>query len=134
MHTRQDEGRIALLLWMVPKYTDCGLPLFASTIATPVLRKEASMASTRIDASLKSRSACSTPKASRRYFASPLFREVERMKVRGFSGGDVTTGRTLTLPSPLQRERRKTNLLHVQHGIDKFENNGFTRAVKQWRR
>jgi len=24
------------------------------------------------------------------------------MKVRGFSGGDVTTGRTVTLPSPLQ--------------------------------
>src|SRR4029077_14957066 len=54
MQTRQDEGRIALLLWMVPKYTDCGLPLFASTIATPVLRREASIASTRIDASLKS--------------------------------------------------------------------------------
>src|SRR6267378_2092563 len=95
------------------------------------------MASTRINASLKSRSACSTPKALHRYFASPLFCEGERMKVRGFSGGDVTTGRTLTLPSPLQRERRKrrkTNLLHVQHGIDKFENNGFTRSVKQWTR
>ena len=55
--------------------------------------------------------------------------------MRGFSGGDVTTCRTLTLPSPLQRERRKrrkTDLLCVQHGIDKFENNGFTRAVKQW--
>ena len=56
------------------------------------------------------------------------------MKVRGFSGGDVTTGRTLTLPSPLQRERRatrKTDMLRVQRGIDKFENNGFNRAGKQ---
>src|SRR5215475_15985126 len=32
---------------------DCGLPLFASTIATPVLRKEASMASTRIYRNVK---------------------------------------------------------------------------------
>jgi hypothetical protein len=49
------------------------------------------------------------------------------MKVRGFSGGDVTTGGTLTLPSPLQRERRATrkiDMLRVQRGIDKFENNG----------
>src|SRR6187551_3308586 len=53
MQTRHDEGRIALLLWMVPKYTDCGLPLFASTIATPVLRREASMASTRIYRNVK---------------------------------------------------------------------------------
>ena len=37
--------------------------------------------------------------------------------MRGFSGGDVTTGRTLTLPSPLQRERqatRKTDVFRVQ--------------------
>src|SRR5262252_6004990 len=53
MQTRQDDGRIALLLWMVPKYTDCGFPLFASTIATPVLRKEASMARTRIYRNVK---------------------------------------------------------------------------------
>src|SRR5215471_18453221 len=32
---------------------DCGLPLFASTIATPVLRREASMASTRIYRNVK---------------------------------------------------------------------------------
>src|SRR5437016_2684625 len=53
MQTKQDEGRIALLLWMVPKNTDCGLPLFASTIATPVLRRDASMASTRIYRNVK---------------------------------------------------------------------------------
>src|SRR3954463_8023436 len=53
MQTKQDEGRIALLLWMVPKNTDCGLPLLASTIATPVLRREASMASTRIYRNVK---------------------------------------------------------------------------------
>ena len=85
---------------------------------------------------LKSRRVCSTPKGLRRYFASPLLREGEKMKVRGFLGGDVITARTLTLPSPLQRERRKRrmrNLLHAQDGIDKFENNGFTRAVKQWK-
>jgi hypothetical protein len=57
------------------------------------------------------------------------------MKVRGFSGGDVTTGGTLTLPALLQRERlatRKTDVLRVQRGIDKFENNGFNRAGKRW--
>ena len=43
------------------------------------------------------------PKALRRYFASPLFREGERVKVRGFSGGDVTTGRTLTLALSLAK-------------------------------
>src|SRR5215475_7445396 len=32
---------------------DCGLPLFASTIATPVLRREASIAKTRIYRNVK---------------------------------------------------------------------------------
>src|SRR3982074_2717551 len=34
---------------MLPKYNACALPLFASTIATPVFRNEASMARTRMD-------------------------------------------------------------------------------------
>jgi hypothetical protein len=49
------------------------------------------------------------------------------MKVRGFSGGDVTTGGTLTLPSPLQKgEDSNAQDRYVSRGtgIDKFENNG----------
>src|SRR6266511_526540 len=46
-----------------------GLPLFASTIATPVLRREASTASTRIILSLKSTGSRSTPKAFAESFA-----------------------------------------------------------------
>jgi hypothetical protein len=54
--------------------------------------------------------------------------------VRGFSGAGVTTSRTLTLPSQRSaqsrsRERRETHMARGQHGIDKFENSGFTRAV-----
>src|SRR5262249_39084798 len=48
MQTKHDERRIALVLWIVPKSTGCGLPLLASTLAAPVLRREASMANTRI--------------------------------------------------------------------------------------
>jgi len=50
---------------MVPKYSGRGLPLSASTIATPVFRKEASMASTRIIAILESHGMRSIQKAFR---------------------------------------------------------------------
>jgi hypothetical protein len=37
-------------------------------------------------------------------------------------------------PKTHGREEVRQTTDHVQHGIDKFENNGFTRAGKQWTR
>ena len=51
------------------------------------------MASTRIYRKLKIARRVFNPESFASPFASPLFREGERMKVRGFSDGDVTTGR-----------------------------------------
>src|SRR2546429_5050988 len=50
--TRQAEDFNELALWMVPKKSARDLPLAPSTIATPQLRNEASIASTRMVSTL----------------------------------------------------------------------------------